>query len=113
VSTHADPSIPRRLSGDTRAIEIGDLLARLVVLMSEQSPETEAPVPQPMPARVLLTVEEAAERLHIGKTKTYDLVKSGEIESVLIGRLRRIHIDAINSYTARLASQQATMDEAA
>ncbi|HJT04156.1 MAG TPA: helix-turn-helix domain-containing protein [Pseudonocardiaceae bacterium] len=81
--------------------------------MSDQSSDTEAPLPQPMPVRVLLTLEEAAERLHIGKTKTYALVKSGEIESVLIGRLRRIHIDAINSYAARLASQQTTMNKAA
>jgi excisionase family DNA binding protein len=113
VNTHADPSIPRRPSGGTRATEIGDLLARLVVLMSDQSPDTEASAPQPMPVRVLLTVEEAAQRLHIGKTKTYALVKAGEIESVLIGRLRRIHIDAIDSYAARLASQQATMNQAA
>jgi excisionase family DNA binding protein len=113
VSTDAGQSIPRRASGDTRAIEIADLIARLAVLMSQQSPGTEAPVPQPIPIRVLLTVEEAAERLHIGKTKTYALVKAGEIESVLIGRLRRIHIDAIDSYAARLASQQAAMNKAA
>jgi excisionase family DNA binding protein len=60
-----------------------------------------------MPARVLLTVEETAERLHIGKTKTYALVKSGELESILIGRLRRIHIDAVNAYAARLTADQA------
>jgi excisionase family DNA binding protein len=108
VSTHADQSIPCRVSGGARATEIADLLARLAALMSEQPPKTEVPVLQPMPVRVLLTVEEAAERLHIGKTKTYALVKSGEIESVLIGRLRRIHIDAINAYAARLGSQQTT-----
>jgi excisionase family DNA binding protein len=113
VSTHADQSIPRRASADIRATEVADLLARLAVLISKQSPNTEASIPQPIPIRVLLTVEEAAERLHIGKTKTYALVKTGEIESVLIGRLRRIHIDAINSYTARLASQQTTMTKAA
>jgi excisionase family DNA binding protein len=113
VSTDADQSIPRRASADNRATEIADLLARLAILMSKQSPGAEAPVPQPIPLRVLLTVEEAAERLHIGKTKTYALVKAGEIESVLIGRLRRIHIDAINSYAARLTSQQATINKAA
>jgi excisionase family DNA binding protein len=113
VSTDANQSIPPRASGDTRASEIADLLARLAVLMSKQSPDTQTPVPQPIPLRVLVTVEEAAERLHIGKTKTYALVKAGEIESVLIGRLRRIHIDAIDSYTARLASQQTTMNNAA
>jgi excisionase family DNA binding protein len=113
VNTHADPSIPRRASGDTRATEIADLLARLAVLVSKQSPNTEAPIPQPIPIRVLLTVEEAAQRLHIGKTKTYALVKAGEIESVLIGRLRRIPIEALNSYAARLASQRTTRNKAA
>jgi excisionase family DNA binding protein len=113
VSTQADQSIPRHASGDARATEIADLLARLMVLMSQQSPDTQAPIPQPITLRVLLTVAEAAQRLRIGKTKTYALVKAGEIESVLIGRLRRIHIDAIDSYTARLANQQATMNKAA
>jgi excisionase family DNA binding protein len=89
-----------------RTTEIADLLARLAVLMSDQLPTPVVPVSRPMPARVLLTVEEAAERLHIGKTKTYTLVKAGEIESVLIGRLRRIHIDAVNAYAARLTADQ-------
>jgi excisionase family DNA binding protein len=113
VSTQADQSIPRHASGDARATEIADLLARLMVLMSQQSPDTQASIPQPITLRVLLTVAEAAQRLRIGKTKTYALVKAGEIESVMIGRLRRIHIDAIDSYTARLANQQATMNKAA
>jgi excisionase family DNA binding protein len=90
-----------------RTTEIADLLARLAVLMSDQPPTPTIPVSRPMPARVLLTVEEAADRMHIGKTKTYALVKSGELESILIGRLRRIHIDAINAYAARLTADQA------
>ena len=35
--------------------------------------------------RLLLTVEEAAERLGIGRTLMYTLVKEGEVESVQIG----------------------------
>lgn len=97
----------------TRTNEIADLLARLAVLMTERPIPPEAPEPLSMPARVLLTVEEAAEQLHIGKTKTYALVRTGELESVLIGRLRRIHIDAIRAYAARLVSQQATTNKAA
>ncbi|MGH3755664.1 MAG: helix-turn-helix domain-containing protein [Pseudonocardiaceae bacterium] len=110
MSTH---TTQHRASGHTRTTEIADLLARLAVLMSDQPPTSETPVSRPMPERVLLTVEEAAERLHIGKTKTYALVKAGEIESVLIGRLRRIHIDAIDTYAARLVSQQNTTDRSA
>ena len=94
------------MTTNTRATEIADLLARLAALMTDQPP-AEVPTSRPMPARVLLTVDETAERLHIGKTKTYALVKAGDIESVLIGRLRRIHIDAIDAYAARLAATAA------
>jgi excisionase family DNA binding protein len=66
-----------------------------------------------MPTRVLLTVEEAAESLGIGKTKTYSLVMAGEIASVQIGRLRRIHIDSIREYAARLVAHQAANRNAA
>lgn len=107
MSTHATQHTPPRASDHTRTTEIANLLARLAVLMSDQPPTPEPPTSRPMPARVLLTVEEAAERLHIGKTKTYALVKTGDIESVLIGRLRRIHIDATNAYAARLAAKAA------
>lgn len=52
--------------------------------------------------RLLLTVEEAADRLGIGRTLMYALVKDGEIESVHIGRLRRIPADALPRYLERL-----------
>ena len=98
------------MTTDTRTAEIADLLARLAVLMTDQkAPAAHVPTSRPMPERVLLTVEEAAERLHIGKTKTYALVKAGEIESVRIGRLRRIHVDAIQAYAKRLARQTRTV----
>ena len=57
--------------------------------------------------RRMLTVEQAAEALGIGRTTTFALVKSGELESVLIGRLRRVPADAIDAYTARLEAEQA------
>ena len=100
------PATPPTPSEHRRSAEIADLLARLAALMTEQPPTSEVQ-PRSMPARVLLTVEEAADLLHIGKTKTYALVKSGEIESVLIGRLRRIHVDAINAYATRLTAKAA------
>jgi len=50
----------------------------------------------------LLTVEQAAEALHIGRAKAWTLVASGEIQSVTIGRLRRITPAAIDRYIARL-----------
>jgi excisionase family DNA binding protein len=58
-------------------------------------------------AKLLLTVEEAADRLGIGRTLTYALVKTGEIESVQIGRLRRIPLGALDAFLARLRTGDA------
>jgi len=56
--------------------------------------------------RVLLTPEQAAAALGIGRTNAYALIKSGELRSLLIGRLRRIPLDEIYAYTARLMTEQ-------
>ncbi|MQS13379.1 helix-turn-helix domain-containing protein [Streptomyces kaniharaensis] len=50
--------------------------------------------------RVALTVEEAARRLGVGRTTMYGLVSSGEVPSVMIGRLRRIPAKALSDYIA-------------
>ncbi len=52
--------------------------------------------------KFLLTVEEAAERLSIGRTKAYELVASGELESVTIGRCRRVPAEALEPFVAKL-----------
>lgn len=53
-------------------------------------------------ARIVLTVEEAAELLGIGRTLMYALVAAGDVESVRIGRLRRIPRDALVVYVEEL-----------
>jgi excisionase family DNA binding protein len=90
-----------------RTAQITALLGQLAGLLTEDArPKTGQRNEQPAPpARVLLTVEEAAERLGMGKTKTYSFVMSGELESVRIGRLRRIHVDAIAAFAARLVAE--------
>jgi excisionase family DNA binding protein len=52
--------------------------------------------------RMLLTVEEAAERLGVGRSTMYQLIAAGLIDSVRVGRLRRIEPDALATYIARL-----------
>lgn len=64
------------------------------------------PVPTDDPTLVLLTVEEAARRLRIGRTTCYGLIRSGELESVPVGRLRRVPADAVPEYVARLRTAQ-------
>lgn len=56
--------------------------------------------------KILLTVEEAAERLTIGRTSMFALIKSGAVASVRVGRLRRIPVAALDAYAARLLAEQ-------
>ena len=51
---------------------------------------------------LVLTIEQAAERLGVGRTIMYALVSSGAIESVKIGRLRRVPADALVTFLAEL-----------
>lgn len=53
---------------------------------------------------VLLTVEEAAKLLRIGRTTMYSLISSGAVESVTIGTLRRVPAEALPRYVATLLS---------
>lgn len=54
--------------------------------------------PQLAQLPLVLTVEEAAERLGVGRTIMYALVSSGAVESVRIGRLRRVPSDALVTF---------------
>ncbi|MEY9904373.1 excisionase family DNA binding protein [Catenulispora sp. MAP12-49] len=56
--------------------------------------------------RIMLTVEQAAESIGIGRTTMFGLLKLGDIESVRVGRLRRVPVDAIEAYKARLMAEQ-------
>ena len=51
---------------------------------------------------LLLRIEEAAARLGIGRSLMYRLVLSGEVESVHVGRLRRIPTECLVEHVARL-----------
>ena len=55
----------------------------------------------------LLTVEEAARRLRIGRTTMYGLISAGEVETVTIGRRRLVPPECVAAYVAvlRTASQ--------
>jgi excisionase family DNA binding protein len=54
--------------------------------------------------RLLLTVEEAGDLLGCGRTLVYGLMRTGEIPSVLVGRLRRIRRGDLERFAARLPS---------
>jgi excisionase family DNA binding protein len=51
---------------------------------------------------ILLTVEEAARLLHIGRSTVYELIAQGRIDSLKIGGSRRIERIAVDAYIASL-----------
>lgn len=51
---------------------------------------------------LLYKPEAAAELLAIGRSKLFELIAHGEIETVSIGRSRRIPAQALEDYVARL-----------
>lgn len=68
----------------------------------EITPHVEADEPAP----VLLTVEEAARCLRIGRTTCFALIRTGDLESLTIGGLRRVPADAPAAYLARRRAEQ-------
>jgi len=52
------------------------------------------------PEPLLLTVEEAAELLLIGRSLMYELIRDGSIATIHIGRLRRVPREALTAYIA-------------
>ena len=55
---------------------------------------------------LLLTVKESARRLSLARSTLYELVLTRQIESVKIGRSRRIPLDALTDYIDRLRREQ-------
>lgn len=56
--------------------------------------------------KVLLTLEETAEALSIGRTKLYELLALGVLRSVRIGGSRRVPADAIEEFVGRLSEDE-------
>jgi excisionase family DNA binding protein len=51
---------------------------------------------------LLLSVEEAARALGIGRSKTYELISAGDLETVHIGRSTRVPVAALHDLLDRL-----------
>jgi excisionase family DNA binding protein len=52
--------------------------------------------------RLLLTPTEAAAALGIGRSKVYELMQTGQLESVHIGACRRVPAEALHSFLLSL-----------
>ena len=75
-------------------------------LFSGQEVETKAKALDPAPAinPLLLTPEEAGAALNVGRTRLYELLRDGALQSVTIGRSRRIPVRAIDECVDLLCS---------
>lgn len=75
--------------------ELRHLVRRLADEFASRSVATESPP-------VLLTIEETARSLRIGRTVVWQLIRDGELRSVKIGASRRVPVEAVTEYAASL-----------
>lgn len=61
------------------------------------------------PDPILLTPEEAAAALRIGRTRMYALLAEGSVVSVQIGHSRRISVKALEDFVHRLHGDKETV----
>jgi excisionase family DNA binding protein len=74
--------------------------------LSSFSVVNDAPPRPAKPPRLLLTVEEAAERIGICRSNMFKLIRQGDVESVKVGRLRRVTPAALEDFVKRLSIRQ-------
>jgi len=78
---------------------------RTIPRPSDPPPATEgAPEPDAAPrlAALLLPIPEVAAALGIGRTKIYELIATGQLEAVHIGRSCRVPADSLDIFVERL-----------
>ena len=73
-------------------------------------PRQPSDAPEPVqhhetPLPLLLTVEQAARRLNIGRSTLYELLQSGRLKSVTVGRLRRVPTSALSEFIDSLGDE--------
>ena len=92
----------QRLASDTVSLTLDQRLRIAALLARPVEPQVTTPLQiNPLPdsaaaESLILTVEETADLLKVGRTTVYDLIKTGKLSSIMIGRLRRIrHLDVV------------------
>lgn len=51
--------------------------------------------------KVLLTVDEAAHKLSIGRTSVYRLMNRGDLGYILVGGTRRVPVESVSQYVSQ------------
>ena len=60
---------------------------------------------------LLLTPEEAFQEIRVGRAKGFQLIASGDLPSIKIGRLRRIPAEGLRAWVQRKLQEQAGVEE--
>ena len=55
--------------------------------------------------KVLVSVDEAAAMLSLGRTLVWELVRKKELRSIKVGRTRRILVSSVHEYVQKLMTQ--------
>lgn len=84
--------------------ETGSYRAVLAAAGTHHRREHDAAAVLPM-EKLLLKPAEVGAVLGIGRTKVFELIASGELESVLIGKCRRVPRVAVESFAERLRNE--------
>ena len=58
-----------------------------------------------MPQRLLLRIPEVAETLGIGRTKIYEIIATGELPTVRVGRAVRISVTTLQKWVEEREQQ--------
>jgi excisionase family DNA binding protein len=72
------------------------------------SKERQKPMASPIevpPQRLLLRIPEVAETLGIGRTKIYEIIASGELPTVRVGRAVRISVTTLQKWVEEREQQ--------
>ncbi len=66
--------------------------------MAPRKPIPRGRLNSPELVKVLLTVEETAHKLSVGRSAVYGLMRRGELRYITVGRVRRVPIEAISEF---------------
>lgn len=58
-----------------------------------------------MPGKLLLNVDEVAQILGVGRSHLYAYIASGKLRSLKLGRRRKIGVEAVREFIAKLEDQ--------
>lgn len=56
-----------------------------------------------MESKLLLKVAETGERLNVSRATVYNLIRDNKLDSVKVGRSRRVPVEAVERYVASLS----------